>query len=72
MKKRWKAAESWDETLGELTMSAFGMLCYLKLQSLERREAPTTNDLYERLPLSVRTIDGTMGELKRAGLVQQA
>lgn len=72
MKKRWKTAESWDEKLGGLTMSAFGMLCYLKLQAQQGKEAPTTKELYERLPLSVRTIDGTMGELKKAGLVREA
>ena len=53
-------------------MSAFGMLCYLRLRSLDGRGAPTMQELYEGLPISRRTIDGNMGQLRRAGLVQEA
>lgn len=66
---RFTAAKSWDGQKGDLSMSAFGLLCYLRVRQLSKQKAPTRAELLELVPLSQRTIEGGLSELHKAGLI---
>jgi DNA-binding IscR family transcriptional regulator len=67
--RRFRASEKWQGEKNGLQISGYGLLCYLKIRELEGREAPTRNELVEALPVSKRTIDGMLAELREAGLL---
>lgn len=63
-----------DETLRSLALpwSAFGIVCHLALRKLEGHPAPTRDELAEQLPISERTLDGALADLRRRGLIESA
>lgn len=68
----FRVSQLWNGELADLNMSDFGMLCYLKVVELKGEKAPNRHDLVERLPLSERTIDSSLADLTRKGLIHDA
>lgn len=68
----FRASSQWNGQKDNLTMSSFGLLCYLRLRELQGQPAPTRRELFEVLPTSERTVNGGLAELKRSGLVVES
>lgn len=67
--RRFRASPEWQGKPDGLEISGYGLLLYLRMRELEGREAPTRDDLVEALPVSARTVDGMLSELRKAGLL---
>lgn len=69
---RFTVSPHWDGKPEDLGVWAFGLLCYLRVQELQGKPAPSRAELAASVPGSERTLDGGLAELKRRGLIQRA